>query len=493
MKKITLESLNISSEEFTILYNTKQFSEISKILNISSDTIRTIAKSLNLKRKRIFKEFKPKINREDIIKSRSLPSGEDYKSLGLTAHSYYKHLKYYNLDRKDSKIYKQGNPRIKYIDIEKLKESINMTRSDACSFLNVSPTKYLQLLKEFKIYDERSLKFEVLDYFDNDDKAKEELSKGYSYLKEKYNLSEDIARRFCKKLNIQKPKSKYEQEILDIFKDFNPIHNFRKLIPNKEIDIFFPDYNFGIEFDGDYWHSYPSPGIKSPSDLMKKQKYKTKYINENYPEVQLFTIREHEWIEKKDIWISIIKNKFKSNKRIFARKCVIKEIDTKTAKDFIDNNHLQGYSNSSIKIGLYYNDDEIVSVMTFGRSRFNEDSLELIRYSTKREINVVGGASKLFKYFIRKYSPKKIISYADLRYSKGNLYEMLGFQKISETQDYGYLKCGIFYSRYKVMKKNLPNFLNDYDPSLSGPENLFKNGFRMICGVGQSKYEYKCI
>jgi hypothetical protein len=106
--------------------------------------------------------------------------------------------------------------------------------------------------------------------------------------------------------------------------------------------------------------------------------------------------------------ISIIKSIIisKINKienKIYARNCEIKEIDTKDCRDFLNKNHIQGYTTSSIKIGLYYKDD-LISVMTLGNRRINsKNSFELIRFCNKINFNVIGSASKIFKYFLKKY------------------------------------------------------------------------------------------
>lgn len=62
--------------------------------------------------------------------------------------------------------------------------------------------------------------------------------------------------------------------------------------------------------------------------------------------------------------------------------------------------------------------------MTFGKSRYDKSyEYELIRFCNILYINVIGAAGKLLKFFERSYTPKSIISYADRRYSTGNLYK----------------------------------------------------------------------
>ena len=140
--------------------------------------------------------------------------------------------------------------------------------------------------------------------------------------------------------------------------------------------------NLCIEYDGLMFHS---KGGGFPGDNSKR--IKEKLINDinikentNY---QLLTIFENEFldIKKQKIWLSVIKNKLKINSRkIYARKCKIKLISSKNSKSFLENNHLQGNANSSVKLGLFF-EEELVSLMTFGKSRYNKNiEYELIRF-----------------------------------------------------------------------------------------------------------------
>jgi hypothetical protein len=82
--------------------------------------------------------------------------------------------------------------------------------------------------------------------------------------------------------------------------------------------------------------------------------------------------------------------------------------------------------------------------MTFdqfeGRKKMNQNEWNLNRFCNKSGFSVVGGASKLLNFFFEVYNPKRIISYSDKDWSKGSLYERLGFEKIHESNpDYKYL------------------------------------------------------
>lgn len=216
-----------------------------------------------------------------------------------------------------------------------------------------------------------------------------------------------------------------EKEIADFIKnktDVEVLTNYRKLIDGKELDIYIPSLKLAFEFDGIFWHNENN----KPYDY-----HLNKTINCENEGIRLIHIFEDEWINKKHIWKSMISNLLgKTTRKIFARKCIIKKVSSSEALNFLNENHIQGWCPSQIKLALYYNDD-LVSIMTFGKSRHfignGKYEYELIRFCNKLNTNVVGGASKLFSYFIKEYNPTNIVSYSDRRWSVGALYNKLGF------------------------------------------------------------------
>ena len=281
-----------------------------------------------------------------------------------------------------------------------------------------------------------------------------------------------------------------EYELKDFIENELKIKIEKTKIDNKEIDIYIPDNKLGIEFDGLYWHS----------DLFLDKNYhlnKTELCEK--AGIQLLHIFENEWIYKKNIVKSIIKSKLGFfNKRIYARKCKIKELNTKQAIDFLNKNHIQGAINSKYKIGLFY-DNELISIMTFGKKRIalgnkenSDDKYEMLRFCNKLDTQVIGGASKLLNYFIKKYKPQSIISYANRRYSNGNLYNKLGFEFIGNTiPNYWYFKSHeyILYHRFKFRKDIL--IKNGYDLNKNEAQIMAELGYYKIYDCGQMKFELK--
>ena len=259
----------------------------------------------------------------------------------------------------------------------------------------------------------------------------------------------------------------------------------------KEVDIYIPEKRLGIEFDGLYWHSL--------HNLNDKNYHLNKTIAAENHGIQLIHIFEDEYTLHEDIVLSRITHLIGGKDNIiYARKCIIKEIDSKTSEEFLNNTHIQGSVNSAYKYGLYYN-NELVSVMTFGHLRkslgsqnIDENTYELLRYSCKLNTTVIGGASKLFKYFIRTINPNIIISYCDRRWSTGKLYRNLGFTLDHISQpNYWYVINGNHREhRFGWRKDVLKDKLEHFDPNLTEYENMLLNGYDCIYDCGNYVFKW---
>jgi len=324
-----------------------------------------------------------------------------------------------------------------------------------------------------------------------------------------------IIKSFDIKYKKRKGTSMPENEIIEYIRSLDPnikiIRNTRKIISPKELDIYLPDYNLAIEYNGLMFHSqgYSNFNMFHTPDYDRNNLLsKTEACEKNG--IQLLHIFENEWHtpNKKIIWQSVIKNKLRKNSRKFmARKCILKEITSTRENHLVvslfEENHLQGSKAiGGIRFGLFY-EGELVSAMTFGKSRFHHQSskkdehgipYELIRFANKKDTTVMGAASKLLKAFERTYKPKILISYANRRWSDGGLYNKLGFElQHAAGVNYFYFVPGSFklMSRNVFQKHKLKNKLEDFDPELTEQENMFNNGYRRIFDSGNWVFEKK--
>jgi len=287
--------------------------------------------------------------------------------------------------------------------------------------------------------------------------------------------------------------SKSEKEILNfVLKHTNAVPNTKKVIYPYELDIYVPAENFAIEYNGLMFHSEGSYSKGKIGNINKNYHLqKTELCEEKG--IQLFHVFENEWIDpiKQEIWKSVIMSKLGFTERIFARKTEIRIVQNKEKDLFLEQNHLQGTCNSKINIGLYFN-NSLVSIMTFSKSRFSKKyEYELLRFASKLNTTVVGGGSKLIKFFEEQYKPKSLISYANRRWSTGNFYKAVGF-KFSHNSgpNYFYFKSGslVLESRNKYQKHKLHKVLENFNPKLSEQDNMFNNDYRRIYDSGNKIY-----
>lgn len=280
--------------------------------------------------------------------------------------------------------------------------------------------------------------------------------------------------------------SKFHKEIAEYIKKCGVkyILNDRCTIPPKELDIFINDHNLAIECNGLYWHSYDR---HETNDEIVRHKLKTDLCDNL--SIRLFQIFENEWRDKKEILCSMIRNKLGLSNKIYARKCFIRLINNTDYKDFMDTNHLGGYVSASVKIGLIH-DNEIVGIMSF--RKHNIYDWEIARYAVKIGNNIVGGASKLFKFFRDNYNPTNVMTYSDRRFGNGDVYQKMGFSLIGMTKPgYYYTDKVNVFSRQQFQKHKLKNKLKNFDHNLSESCNMFINGYRRIWDCGHCKYIWR--
>ncbi len=277
-----------------------------------------------------------------------------------------------------------------------------------------------------------------------------------------------------------------EKEILKfiqtILPEYEIIENDRIVLSGKELDIYIPEKNLAIEFDGLYWHS----------SLFKSRmfhKEKTDLCADKG--IQLLHFTDFEWNNKQDIVKALIKSKVGIyEKVIHGRKCTVEQIDSTFYRSFLNENHIQGEINSAFKYGLFYNSG-CVAVMGFGTSRFKNTEIELQRFCTKLGYSVHGALSKLISAFIKETNAHEFYSFVDKRYFNGSGYIKSGFNFEYETDpSYVYIVKGFPENRMKYQKHKLKDLLPIFDESLSEQENMINNKFFRLYDCGTKKFKF---
>ena len=295
---------------------------------------------------------------------------------------------------------------------------------------------------------------------------------------------------YCKKCDTSKSDAEYEIEYwlkslnLNLKIERNKwIYFNTKEVKRREIDILVNN-KLAIFHHGIAWHS-----TKFKKDKNFHQQLFNLFTEKGYIPIQIF---ENEWKLKTDIVKSIILSKLNINQtKIYARKTIIKEIDNKSYKLFLEENNIQGYINSKIKLGMFL-DNKLISVLGLGKSRFKKNETEIIRYCSLLNYQITGGLAKFLTHIKNNYQFENIISYIDLRYFDGGSYLNNGFKLESITKpNYYYFKNGynlpILYNHIQFQKHKLKNKLNKFDPNLTEYENMLNNGYLRIFDAGNYK------
>lgn len=291
----------------------------------------------------------------------------------------------------------------------------------------------------------------------------------------KDNLGIDISRHAV---------SMGERQIYDFVLTLDPtvVQSDRTVIKPKELDIYSKAHNVAIEVNGLAWHS----------ELRGKGKnyHKDKTVLCGQRGLRLIHIFDLEWSTKQDIVKSRLRSVFGKNTVVWARKCKIVKMESSDGAEFFARTHIQGPCVAKVTYGLEY-DGKVVCAMSFGTPRFDKSqSWELLRFSNELNTNVVGGAGRLLKHFIKGHLPTSIISYCDLRWNTGNLYEQLGFTLVRTTEpNYWYtFKHATLEHRMNYQKHKLKDKLPHYDETLTTWDNLVANGYDRVWDCGNSVF-----
>ena len=276
---------------------------------------------------------------------------------------------------------------------------------------------------------------------------------------------------YCGIYNIDVTSSSYETAIIAFLKENSikyTLHD-RNIIKPSEIDIVLPDYKIGIEFCGLYWHS-EDPLTRRNQDAKKYHLSKLKRANS--AGYRLITIFEDEWINNRSVVEKhLLRIVGMSDNGKDSELLEIKKIEAEQSFSFLELNHIQGYEpNSLISYGAY-DDDKLVSVMSF---LMNNDEYELTRFATDGK-NYPGISNKLFETFIEDYNPEEVVGYADRRWAEQNLYKNLGFSYIKDTEPHCWY---INYTKISRQNKSENEIMNDMN-------------FHKIWDCGYTKFNYK--
>lgn len=240
--------------------------------------------------------------------------------------------------------------------------------------------------------------------------------------------------------------SKSEREIYAWVKSVCPqaeqtVHNIEGV---TEADILVRDKKVAIEYNGHWWHSLQAltrPDSKTNKPRMtpaqaKKYHYMKSYNCEQQG-IRLIHIWDYEWADprKQKVLKNIILGALGMLKeRYYARECEIHRYDmggprwSEVNKFFAENN-IQGCRGGRFAYMLE-KDGRFLMGYKFGRPSGGRAKklyeYEMARGASAPGVQVIGGASRLWKHFVDEVKPKSVVYYIDYNYFDGRSVEKLG-------------------------------------------------------------------
>lgn len=367
-----------------------------------------------------------------------------------------------------------------------IKESLSLIMKSKSNLLNEKIKENLVDYINNKVKDHNLLLIEIIDtsFYKLKCPLYHDFEIHKNTLNDRINNKNTIC-TICNPINNESDAQNQLMKFIESIYDKKIIKNDRALI-GSELDIYLPENSIAFEFNGIYWHS----------DFYKHKDYHLNKTNLCLEKgIQLIHIWEDDWKYKRSIVESRIRSILGVSNRIWGRLCKVDVVDSKKAKIFLEENHIQGYCVSKHNIGLFYK-NELVSIMTFGSLRRSlgqksqDKSYELLRFCNKLNTSVIGGASKIFKHFIKNNDINLIISYADRCWSNGNLYKRLGFRNIGTTKpNYYYVVNGVRKNRFLYRKNILVK--EGYNENKTEFEIMRERGINKIFDSGNIKFIYQ--
>lgn len=281
--------------------------------------------------------------------------------------------------------------------------------------------------------------------------------------------------------------SKAEKEIKEYFETvhhLNIINSCSSIVKGRQIDLFFPEHNLAVEYNGCFFHSEGNGGRE-----FAKFRHIEKTEQCEAKGVQLVHIWEDEWRSNKQKVLRMLESKLGLVKPVaYARNCsVVHNPDT---VKLYNGYHIQGHARSTVAYGLEY-EGSLVAAMGFLKTE-KEGVYELNRFASA---GVHGAFSKLLKVFFSENIWKEVYSFGDrcVVSRLKNVYTINGFKEISVSKpDYKYTsgKCDRIH-KFNFRKGVLLRKFPELDPSWTESQMSEELGFKRIYGCGLIRYSIK--
>jgi len=224
------------------------------------------------------------------------------------------------------------------------------------------------------------------------------------------------------------------------------------------------------------------------SDVFDRKLSRYKFLECKKLGIKLIQIFSDEWMNSNEVCKSMISHSLGKTKiSLNARDCDVKLITARETKPFLKESHVSGPTNASYHFGLFHFKEGLVSVVTVRipiQKKWGKVA-ELARMATKPNVTVRGSASKLLEH-VKKLTKglgyEGVLSYAELRFGEGKVYENCGFTLAGESMNnYWYTDGTRRYDRFKYRAQ----------PGKTEKIVAIENGVRSVWGCGNNIYVLK--
>lgn len=227
--------------------------------------------------------------------------------------------------------------------------------------------------------------------------------------------------------------------------DRTVLKNISKHNRSLELDIYVPSKKIAIEYNGSYWHSVSSLMENKKLSYAEAKKYhQEKSIECEKKGIRLIYIWDYEWQDpvKQKVLKNIILGALKAlPERFYARECKVKYYDNNSKKwnelnKFFEENNIQGNRGGNFVYTLEKNERILMAYKfgePFGGRAKQKYQYEMVRGASAYGVQVVGGATKLWKHFIKDKAPESVVYYIDYNYFNGSSVEKIGLNCIGMT------------------------------------------------------------
>lgn len=286
--------------------------------------------------------------------------------------------------------------------------------------------------------------------------------------------------RYLRNYGISVGGSSYENEIA-AFLDQHGIRYKRRdrtAIRPFEADFLLPDHGLIVEFNGLYWHT---------EEVVGNDYHRRKYLTATAAGYRMLMVNEDEYVGRR----RAIENKILnlcgfSDRGVGARKLVISEIDIASAQRFTEKHHIQGRTSTVWRAYGAFQGEEMRGAVILGKQR-GTGTIELTRFCTSGAIHA--GLLSRFLSHIRKTVNEEIVTFADLRYSDGNVYRRTGFVETGEVRpDYRYAKGGKTYHKSLFTKKRIAKRFGIDVSSMTEKQAMRSLGYSRIYDCGKLRF-----